>query len=349
MTAIHRFMIAIITLIAFCGPVANAQTVAIENGEGEVGHGFMFRYAGTCYVAMPRHVRGIFPKIRLSTAAPVVTGTADAYAPFWDGLDLAVAVARGDVAARCTASLQKVAGISPARHTADLEYLLPKGEIARLQVRIADIGYLFIETDVDQGTVPEGMSGAFLFQDDRPVGMAIQSDSANHVRFIRIEEVAMNLNRWLSDRGAVFARDAEPEPVHQATGFEVALEEVGVLPVDANSGPENLLREEGTFVFQPEEIVEMEFQVPGDSPADLARVRIRADPEGDYAMPLSVRIAVSGSDTGRLRTFWSGRMGSDGILDTGPRAIGTRVRRIVVSIYSADAPGPVGIQQITFE
>ncbi|MFX0547428.1 hypothetical protein ACEWPL_017990 [Roseovarius sp. S1116L3] len=349
MTAIHRFIICIVTLIAFGDPVANAQTVAIENGEGEVGHGYMFRYAGTCYVAMPRHVRGMFPKIRISTAAPVVIGTADAYTPFWDGLDLAVAVARGEIATRCTASLQNMPGISSAQRTADLEYLLPKGEIARLQVRVADINYLFIETNVEQGTIPEGMSGSFLFQDDRPVGMAVQSDSSDHVRFIRIEEVVMNLNRWLADRGAVFAQLAEPNPVRQPTGFEVVLEEAGVLPVDASSGPENLLHEEGDFVFLPEGIVEMEFRTPGDTAADLTRVRMRADPEADYAMPLRVRIAVSGSNSGRLRTFWSGQMGSDGILDTGPRAIGTRVRRIVISIYSASAPGPVGLRQITFE
>ncbi|MCZ0814212.1 hypothetical protein N5A93_18490 [Roseovarius sp. EGI FJ00037] len=309
----------------------------------------MFQYAGACYVAMPRHVRGMFPTIRLSTAAPVVAGTADAYLPFWDGLDLAVAVARGELAARCSERLENLRGVSPARRSADLEYLLPKGEVARLRVRVADIRYLFIETEVEQGSIPEGMSGAFLFQNDRPVGMAVQSDSSSHVRFIRIEEIVMNLNRWLGDRGAVFAREAEPQPVRQSSGFEVILEEPGVLPLDASTGPENLLRDEGDFVFSPGGVVELKFRVPGNSAADLSRITMRADPEAEYAMPLRVRISVAGSSNGRLRTFWSGQMGADGILDTGPRAIGTRARRIVVSIYSATAEGPVGIRKIVFE
>lgn len=347
-----RAIIPTLSLWAAVFTAVSAQTVAVTNGEGETGLGYMLRHRGNCYVVLPRHVAGALPLIWVRTATPVVEGTASVNSPFWEGIDLSIAVARGEILSRCTASLDSfsVRGALAPEDQADLQRILPSGEIERIRMRIGAIDYLTIDAYVTQGgnLVYEGTSGAFLFSGDRLLGMAVQSSAPDHARFIRIEEIAMNLRRWLLDRGAVFSQPAEPVTTTPGSGFAVTLNNVNAIPVAGGGVPNNVLSNERDFVFRADRVVSFVFDVAGAEPAALSRISVRSEPNAGRAIPKGVRIQVSATPEGRLRTIWSGEMGADGVLDTGKMAP-TKARRIVISILSASAALPVTVSRIAFD
>jgi len=154
------------SLAAFllCANAALSQTVRVQNMEGEFGHGWMFDHRGTCYVILPGHVAGDGPFLTIWSAAPVATGSGTIIRPFWDGIDLALAVAREGIRARCVEDIERLEAPAAARRAtrAQLEKLTDTGEIDRAQLTIEDRRYLtFFGTTPGEAGIGGGTSGAF--------------------------------------------------------------------------------------------------------------------------------------------------------------------------------------------
>lgn len=353
-TDLKNTALTIVAVISTANSV-DAQGVRIQNGEGAWGYGWMFQHAGNCYAALPRHVAGEFyPKVTISTSAPVISDQAIVIRPFWEGFDLAIAVLdRGPLDSRCSAKLEDLRASSSTRSsgTALLLRITPAGEEERLPLTIGDRPYLTFEGEVTRegDRIGQGTSGAFAFVNGRPIGMAYETIGTTGATFMRSEEIAMNLERFLSEQGAAFT--AEPIPGPKAPPENtVTLRDASanVLPVLPQFGPENLLGE-GLFVAKPNGRVELTFRVDSASAEGVSRIRLSAPTNDSYAVPKSIAIYLDAGEAGDRYRFWTqGQMGPNGVFDTGPLAArNTRWVRII--ILSAWDEGNIALEELLVE
>jgi hypothetical protein len=342
---------------------ASAQSVFVRGEGGANGQGYMVSSAGGCYLLLPAHVAGEFPYVDVITEAPVRIGQAIVSRPFWTfvdgtgalrGIDLAVGVVRGAPVEACTAPLDRFR--PPARLSAaegDLVTIREDGQIERVRMAVTETRYLEFDAEVRSpgAEMYPGRSGSILFIGGDPAGMIVRSAEADQTRgtFVRTEEIVMNARRWIEDQGVQFAGGSAPEGVEQRGGFSVRLHEVSAPPVGPEYPAEATLRPEGVFLSEPSRPLRIVYAVEGENPASLTRVVVTSDPAGGYALPRGVLIEVDSTPNGtRPRTFWSGQMPPDGLIDTGVRT-GTTARWIILTIQDARSAGPVGIGHVRFE
>ena len=356
MPRIMFFLTAFLVMGTVYPSSAASQTVSVLNSEGGHGHGYMFGYAGNCYVALPRHVAGpdYFPRVNLSTPAPVVSGTGTVPRPFWEGIDLALAVASEGMRERCTASLDDLDPSRTAQRaaTAHILRLLPDGSEDRVEIVVGDRGYLTFVGQVapsDSGEIAQGTSGAFAFHEGEPIGMAITSDDTRRATFMRVEEIRMHLARFLSQTGSnpagsSMATTEAPETASDA-GLRIALVSASVPAVSPSHAPENMLTD-GVFVFEPARHVAFDFRFEPDERRPVSRLRMQAPGDGTYAVPKNILIQASVEAGGAgFRTIARRQVGPDGAFDTGQIAprLAKRLRIIVLDAWS---DGPIAIERV---
>ncbi len=313
----------------------------------------MFNHGGVCYVAMPRHVAGEFPRVTLSTAAPVVSGTGNVITPFWPSLDLALAVASEALAGSCTAKLDDLTPSRRARSasTAQVLRLADNGAEDRIAIDIQDRTYLTFTGQIAAGEteIAQGTSGAFAYVTGEPIGMAITSDDPSRALFMRSEEIALNVGRFLSESGGQIAAKATPEEAPAARNtLPLALVSSSVAPVSPEFAPENMLGG-GQFVFSPRPDMVFDLRFEPDKIRPLSRLQIISPAGSGHALPKNLILQVSHRDSeGGFVTVSRKQMGSDGIFDTGPMAP-RNVRRIRVIVLDAWSTGTIVIDRISAE
>lgn len=347
-------IVLIIVAALLSAKASEAQSVRIQNGLGEWGYGWMFRHRGNCVVVLPEHVAGPIPKITVTTAAPVQSDQATVVKPFWAEIDLALAfVDRGPLDERCDASL---AHLQPTRSAkqADVATLLrirANGEEERLPLRILNRKYLtFTGALADpSASIRQGTSGSFAFVEGRPLGMAFQSGQETEAIFMRSEEIALNVGRYLSEQGRAFSAEptsaAAPADSDTAT---VALRDLrgNIDPILPQHGIDNLTGE-GLWIVEPNGPVVITLRLgEGEDGAQIGRVRLSA-PEGtEFAVPKSVTILLDGSTAGnRFRPLHTGEMRPDGSFDT-DRFAARNARWMQILIRSAWTDGPMALDRI---
>lgn len=314
----------------------------------------MFDHAGNCYIALPAHVAGHLPRITVTTAAPVVSDQATVQKPFWDGMDLAVAVAdRGVLDDRCTASLDDLKPTRRSRGVAQalLLRVTPLGEEERLPIRVLDRSYLYFIGEVTRpgDAIGQGTSGAFAFAASRPIGMAITHDDPTRARFMRAEEIVLNLGRYLSDQGNAFRASAPTQDTVSAPpkGLPIGNVTTNSAPTLPQFGPDNLIRD-GIYVTRPSGPVEITLRLDSAGPKVVHRVRLNAPSEG-YAVPRDIIISLDAGEDGSRFRFWTrGQMTPDGVFDTGllaPR----NARWVRIVLRSAWGDGKIGLDRVTVE
>lgn len=332
---------------------ASSQTVRIQNGLGEFGQGWMFRHAGNCYAALPEHVAGPLPKVTLMTSAPVESDQATVVKPFWPGIDLAVAILdRGPLFERCIAELTDLEPSTAARAAgrAHLLRLSPLGEEERVPIRVLDRDYLSFAGELvgDGDVIMQGTSGSFAFADGKPIGMAVTSDDPSRASFMRSEEIALNLGRYLSEQGRAFAPTAASHKSLPSDGLAIRDLRSSVAAVLPQYGVDNLLGV-GAWVAEPNGRVELVFRVGERSATSVQRVMMTAPSEGAYAVPKAISIFIDASPSGSSFRFWTqGEMRPDGVFDTGPLA-GRNARWVKVVIGSAWSSGAIALDRIVVE
>jgi hypothetical protein len=345
-------------IVAALLPVSNplfAESVMVRGTEQ--GQGFTFGHRGNCYVVFPAHVTTARARLQV-IAEGGISGVATPRFPFWPGVDLAVGSVRRDAAQRCDATLSELTPVSGAvlpSGRGALVLIDVEGRLRRLPMVLTDVDYLTLEAtfaDPAQTNAIQGMSGGFLFINDRPVGMALETTDAGGIRFMRVEELHMNLSRWLGTQGAVTFQNTDASETPETDGTTLALTVLAANTPAVGPGQmvENILLDSGAYVFTPNGAAEIDLAIgaPG-ARATLSRVRMQATPGADGAVPRRVIVMINASETGgRWRSFWSGEMPPTGELDTGALAP-TWAKRLRVIIASAWTAGPVRIDWIKAE
>lgn len=344
-----------------------AQPVRVEGPGGSPGQGHMVSSDGQCYLLLPAHVAGALPRVTVMTEAPVRVGYAYVQRPFWPRapardddpaadsrpwLDLAVGIVRGAATEVCEAPLASLrAPRRLAGRTGELMFVEASGRVRQVPMEITETSYLELEAKVlgSDLELPPGHSGAFLFLDGRPAGMAVRAwKQLDGAVFLHMEEIALNAGRWIGDQGAAFAAVPPPEP-EPGGGLAVRLVEWSAPPVSPEFPAEAMLRPEGDFLTAPRGPLRLRFRVDGDRPVELSRAVVMSDPEAGHALPKDILVEVD-STPGRTRPriFWDGEMAQDGLADSGAR-LGVSALWITVTITSAWTEGPIAIRQIRFE
>ncbi|AMJ50146.1 hypothetical protein [Cereibacter sphaeroides] len=338
-------------IVAVYPALAHSQTVSVRNGEGEHGFGWMFGYEGRCYVLMPKHVAGLYPKVSIMTSAPVVTSSATTIAPFWPEIDLAVGVGGSALDSRCPARLDDLEETPQSLNAAMgyLHRLTPAGEEERTALRIGNRNYLTFDAELagGQNTIAQGTSGAFLFVDGKPLGMAVTSNDTSRATFIRSGEILIHVRRYLSEQAGAYVPPEPDEPVTPAPAAEGALplvfEAATMPPVNPRFAPENMLGG-GQFVFSP--AARMSFVLRLEETAPVSRVVLRSTPSEGRTMPKRIILNWSLEADGRNFREWTrGEMGRDGVFDTGllaPR----NIRALQVIVLNAWSSGDIAIDSV---
>lgn len=334
--------------LGFASPVA-AQVVAIKATD-QNGHGFMLRHNGTCYVILPAHVAGKARRVTVLTATPVANAEAMIEQPFWPGLDLAIGPMRGAAADQCTETLASLDGMaSPeAGGNLDLVRLRASGEVERLSMRYTSSAFLTLEAEMLKAGEEffQGTSGAFLFQNDKPVGMVIETPAPTMGRFIRIEHIKANAQLWLDRRSGTFA-SAAAATLPQGEGIAFEVMSATQAPVSPDQSPSNLAGA-GAYVFAPQGVNRVVLRINGGTSTDLRKVILTSNPEAGYALPRNVQIEVSTRKDGASpRGFFKGEMAPDGLLEA--RHPGTYASWVILTFTSAWSDGPVGVEDIHLE
>lgn len=327
----------------------SAQVVAVKSSK-ESGFGFMFRHLETCYVILPSHVAADERRITVLTAAPVANAEARIETPFWEGLDLAIGPLRGTAVEQCTDTIASLGGSARPEVGGKLELvrLRPSGEVERVPMRFATTSFLTLEAEIttDSDELYQGTSGAMLFQDDAPVGMAVVSTSPKRGTFVRIEQISANISLWLNRRSGVFSSEPEAETTDtKGLPFEVVSSLIE--PVSPQYSATNL-RGPGQYIFKPSRANRITLLVTADGDIALSRVRVQSNPDAGYALPRGLRVEVSTAgpdDVGR--DFLKGEMATDGTFDV--RRSPSRARWVFVTIDSAWSAGPIAVEEVVLE
>lgn len=316
----------------------------------------MFSYSGNCYLALPAHVAGPLPKVAIYTAEPVVSDQATVQKPFWPEMDLAIAVVdRGVLDTRCTASMADLAQTNRSRtaSTARLHRISESGEEERVPLQIIERNYLKIIAELTRNTdtIRQSTSGAFAFVGETPIAMALESDDPSRATFLRADEIAIHLRRYLSSQGFEFRSDLEATSGIAAPGavqgMAISSVESSLTPTLPQHGPENLLGE-GLFIVRPTGVLEVTLRLDTDKPKGLSRLRLTADAAA-YAAPKDIIIQTDVSAGGSSFRFWTqGQMTPDGKFDTGPLAA-RNIRWVRILIRNAWRAGDLGLEQVVLE
>nr|WP_309503809.1 hypothetical protein [uncultured Roseovarius sp.] len=339
-------------LLALSYPTnAFAQTISVQNGLGEHGFGWMFGRGGTCYIVMPKHVAGPFPRVTVSTAAPVDSATATVISPFWDNIDLSIGIARGGLVDRCDAKIEDLeeSPKAAAAYRADLLRLSPSGELTRRGLTIAERSYLTFTGTLEDGTddIAQGTSGAFAFVNGMPIGMAITSDDPTRARFMRSGEILIHLRRFLDEQAGVYVpvdEAASTPDIAEPNALPLRFFRSTMPPTNPQFAPENLVTD-GQFIFAPQH--RMSFTITLDEITPVSRLMIRASPTATQTSPKSLIVQWSVDKNGqRFREWTRAEMGPDGVFDTGVLAP-RNLRYLKVIILDTWGSGDVVIDSVT--
>lgn len=357
LTTLRRAALSAIVLLTLDNTIA-AEPVRINNG---TAHGYLFEFAGNCYLATPRHAVKLGGRVAISTSEPVLNGGGFANLPFWEGMDLAVVVVSRGIRERCRGRGGELLSgrFDPvADQRGEMVLIRSSGQILRRPMRVTRTDYLTFEAelldvaDPDADDVFQGMSGTFFFVNGKPVGMALKKPEGedpppNTLTYMRIEEIAMNLGRWLGNQSTVFAPKPERTPDPSGDSLPLILIDAQTPAVDTDSFPENILSDAGAYVFKPNGTVSVILQLDSDRALPMKQVLMQSVPAEGQTAPQGIRIEVDSSqgDRPRWRSFWGGQMRRDGVLDTGQRSA-TFARRIRVTVTSAWGSGPVRIDRL---
>lgn len=311
----------------------------------------VFRDAGVCYAIMPAHVAGGSRSVTVYSAAPVVHSSATIETPFWSGMDLAIGVARGSIEKRCTAKLADLNNQLQPETGARLQLLRlrPSGEPERIDMVVTQSEYLTLNAQISDGKSElfKGTSGAFLFDNDKPVGMVIKALSATEGQFIRIEEIYQNVSRRISRRAGyaqttVQAVEAAPD----ALAIPLEFVEATLPPIAPEVSEENM-QGSGSYVFRLTKPNRITFKVIEGEAVTLSGLRITSALDGVAGLPRDIQIDVSSAPDGaRIRPLYAGQMPPDGNLDI--KLAGTRVRWVYVTIRSGWDRAEIGLDDVVF-
>lgn len=329
---------------------ATAEPVAVRGVER--GQGYLFSHNGHCYLITAKHVSGGRSRVQV-IAEGALSGTASLRFPFWDGIDLAVGVVRRGAANRCSGSIDdlNVSSSSVGQSAkAWLSLIDDEGFVDKLQMNVLETRYLDLDAEFSGSDVErsarQGMSGGFLFVDGKPVGMAVESADGKSIRFMRAEEIHLNVSRWIGSEKEIRNPIKPDVETSFDKGLPLSIASVSAKAIGAEYLPENLFVEGVQYAFEPTRNAEIIFSVNTEEKATLSRVVLKSVDEAGKSFPRRVVIFASpDADGKRWKTFWSGEMSRDGVLDTGPRAQ-TWARRIKIVIASTWANGPVLVDSL---
>lgn len=346
------------TLAAF---LATAQLVSAEGvmvRAGESGQGHLVSHRGNCYVVTAAHVVGNSRRAQILTSTGE-EATATMQKPFWDGFDVAVGVLRASPSSGCgPSSGQFVSNVSrptPGR-AATLPFVAPGGVI-HIPVRVDRVDYRELNGRIEDPAqeAQKGLSGGFLVLDGKPLGMARAADPDGTMHFVRMEEIAMNLERWFNHSGATGGEIEATEQSSQAVAGEALyLELVSSSPpsIGVDHNADMMLAGEGVWI--PEfggspELIVRNLATDGSAPT-LSRLRLEAETGDTFAAPKSYRIDIAATEAPNpnWRLYAVGEMPPDGVLDTGLKAK-MRANMIRIQVLSTWGEGQVGIKSVRIE
>ncbi|WP_258028292.1 hypothetical protein [Cereibacter sphaeroides] len=339
-------------IVAVYPALAHSQTVSVRNGEGEHGFGWMFGYEGRCYVLMPKHVAGLYPKVSIMTSAPVVTSSATTIAPFWPEIDLAVGVGGSALDSRCPARLDDLEETPQSLNAAMgyLHRLTPAGEEERTALRIGNRNYLTFDAELagGQNTIAQGTSGAFLFVDGKPLGMAVTSNDTSRANVHSIGRDTDPCPALSQRAGGCLCATGAGRARHAGAGGLKELCRLSSRPRPCRRSIRALRRKTcwggGQFVFSP--AARMSFVLRLEETAPVSRVVLRSTPSEGRTMPKRIILNWSLEADGRNFREWTrGEMGRDGVFDTGllaPR----NIRALQVIVLNAWSSGDIAIDSV---
>ena len=339
------FVYGILAASTLTPQLASARPVEVK--AGETGQGFLFSSDGGCYLVTAAHVLGGKLRAQIFTDAGE-DALAIMSTPFWPGMDLAVGQIQRPPLTGCGLQLADLARLSADDlQSADLKLpFVAAGKSEVMTVRLNEASYLVLTgTPADQTQIQKGVSGAMLLADGSPAGITQSVTPDGTITFLRIEEAAMNLQRFLSRRPAATTKQ-EPPPPSPAEAGQWTLVSATPAGEGADGAADLLASGDGAWLIPDRGPAEIILRSTTEGEALLRELTIDARPEGEgEAAPRVFRIDVRASETAPWRFYAAGDIPPDGFLRTGQRAP-AYARDVRVQFRSRWTPGPVRVRSI---
>jgi hypothetical protein len=362
MMARHVWLIVLL-LAATSAAAEQALVRNLENTALEVGQGYLTHYDGVCYLLLPVHVveeAGETAALLGEGVAPLL-GETDAVNDLGD--DVALAVVRGGLSARCGYSAMSVSR-AVARTIRDnglatIRSVNGDGTVAQVSVSLFDDDgerFLRIQPTNTDNQLRKGQSGSLLVVGDKPIGMLLSVDARYGVgKVIRMDAMLAKFDNYVRGRAVPVRADAPAGTATPTTGAQtvpgqpLTLLSWNTLPVSEAERPINLLTvEEGPgwrarVAAWP---VELEFSV-GEERMAIRGLRLEAGAAPPAMLPASVEVFVSSTEgRDRWRSLYGGSLAfEDGAAEVLTAPTWARKIRLVISA-SADDPGQVAFDRL---
>ncbi len=309
-------VIALIGLLLFV-EAASAQQALVrsyENAALEIGQAYLAHYADRCLAILPTHVAAEAGDVAafLREGSDSLLGESVAVADLGD--DVSVADISGGITSSCGYSTMAVSRAVSSRIRANalatVRSVNGDGSIAQLSVTIIDDDgerFLRVQPTNDINQLRKGQSGSLLMSGDTPIGMLLSVNPRFGVgKVIRLDKMFEKVDGFVSGGTSTPAsmpasvstkRDSATQP-----GESGAITSWSALPVDAQHRAVNLVAGDDSppWIAKVDAWpVDIEMDLPGDR---IAIAGIELDGRGvpdSGALPATVELMVSGSETGR--------------------------------------------------
>lgn len=331
---IRKHFLALGLILGCTVPIARAADVAlVDDG---LGQALLFVHNGLCYAALPNHVSALRARIALAVPNPRQAGAAEI---FWrdPDTDLAFAFVEGDLAGRCTVTLNSLrSDISQVLQSNETGFVKSVhsggGFFDRMGVSLVDVRdgtfYTIMNDFGVEGELTQGFSGALVTVGGRLAGIAISNEpSSREAQFLRMDRLAALASANLSGNHPVTRTIPE---AHTGAGFRVTAFEGG-----ARAGATSLEPGSLTSPWIAEwtgEPISFEITLSQDSMVPVNLVALRTQLSDETTPPRRIVIEVDRGLPGA--PFWS-PLASPDMSPTGQFDLvtgGTVARRVRVSI-----------------
>ena len=331
-------------IFALCCLVTQVHAADVALVDDELGQALLFSNRGLCYAVLPNHVSATRNRISLAIPAPAEVGSAEI---FWRDPenDLALAYVESTLGNRCQVDLNDLGGDNSNMLQSTATGMIKSVHFGgaffdRIGAAMVDVDDSFItvritDTGIDAEAM-QGLSGAVLTAGNRFVGIAIDAETTQSARFLRMERISALIRANLStdhpDNRAV--GESTDGKGFRVTSFEGG-DKAGVISLEPGSLTAPWI---ANWTGEP---ISFEITLSNDTLVELHQVVMGSVPGDQTTSPRRIALSIDRGLSGN--PYWTDiatpDMSPTGVFEVSTGGtVARRLRIRILDVWHSDRP-----------